>query len=730
MKFFQEQQTVESLPNLAWKASLLDEALLCLAREIGLSSTGNQLPKPLEEWAESTEGEALAHWFNIASAQLGLEAELTEASYRTVEEMLARAGPAVLRLPGEGEARFLLIVKGLRGKLHLLSPSLKKCRVPISLVRECLCRDLEAPLLGPIGRLLQDAGVPAHRQPHALRSILNEQLSGVPIAGCWVLRLSPSANLFSHLRQARVPRSVIALVAYQILLQLLGIAGWALIVKGALAGHFEWVWFMAWALVLFTSIPLQMAMSLTIGLLPLKTATIFKARMLFGTLCLEPEEIRHQGIGQFMGRIIDTQEFETITISGGFNLFFAAVNFCIASVILSVGSGTWLPAALLLLWTGLALLMSWLLFRSTMNWMSHYREMTNDLIERMVGHRTRLAQDSPKNWHNGEDHLLTRYLELSEKMDRIHLIIESVLPRGWLLVGFASIAYGLVNQSFSAEMIAISLGGILLVERSFEALKLGITRLIQLAVAWDQVGPIFAASKRNAESNSKAILEPRSTPQQGASAQNASPSLKDDPLLVMNEVTFRYNERGREILQACNLKVSSRDRILLEGPSGGGKSTLASLMIGMRTPPSGVLLLKGFDRPTLGLDTWRKHVVMAPQFHENHVLSASFSFNLLMGRSWPPHGRDLKEAEEICRELGLGDLLDRMPAGIHQMIGENGWKLSHGERSRLYIARTLLQKAEVIILDESFAALDPENLQRSLHCVLKRAQTLIVIAHP
>jgi ABC-type multidrug transport system fused ATPase/permease subunit len=71
-----------------------------------------------------------------------------------------------------------------------------------------------------------------------------------------------------------------------------------------------------------------------------------------------------------------------------------------------------------------------------------------------------------------------------------------------------------------------------------------------------------------------------------------------------------------------------------------------------------------------------------------------------------------------------------MPAGLQQMVGESGWQLSHGERSRLYIARALLQGADLMILDESFAALDPETLAVALRCVLQRAPTLMVIAHP
>jgi ATP-binding cassette subfamily B protein len=101
-----------------------------------------------------------------------------------------------------------------------------------------------------------------------------------------------------------------------------------------------------------------------------------------------------------------------------------------------------------------------------------------------------------------------------------------------------------------------------------------------------------------------------------------------------------------------------------------------------------------------------------------------------MGRNWPASEAELEEARELCMELGLGPLLERMPSGMMQMVGETGWQLSHGERSRIFLARALLQKAPLTILDESFAALDPETLDACLACVLRRAPTLLVIAHP
>jgi ATP-binding cassette subfamily B protein len=183
-------------------------------------------------------------------------------------------------------------------------------------------------------------------------------------------------------------------------------------------------------------------------------------------------------------------------------------------------------------------------------------------------------------------------------------------------------------------------------------------------------------------------------------------------------------------LQGVAVQVRAGDRLLLEGSSGGGKSTLASLLAGARVPESGLVLFDGLDRETLGAERWRRRIVIAPQFHENHVLMGTFAFNVLLGRGWPPHPGAVEEAEQVCRALGLGPLLDRMPAGMQQVIGETGWQLSQGEKSRLYLARALLQNADVLILDESFAALDPATLRQCLTFVLQTAPTLLVIAHP
>ncbi len=254
--------------------------------------------------------------------------------------------------------------------------------------------------------------------------------------------------------------------------------------------------------------------------------------------------------------------------------------------------------------------------------------------------------------------------------------------------------------------------------QAFWKLARGLSDLAQALIAWEQVEPLFAAAARR-----EVAMPPELAA--GPAADRAA-----QPLLEARELTFRYPDRARPVLDACDLEIAAGDRLLVEGPSGSGKSTLASLVAGLRRPDSGLLLLDGFDRGSLGANGWRRRVAAAPQFHENWVLSETLMFNLLMGRGWPPTGEVMAEAEEVCRALGLGELLERMPSGLQQIVGESGWQLSHGEQSRLFIARALLQKTDLVLFDESFAALDPANLRKCLETVIARSPTLLVIAHP
>jgi ATP-binding cassette subfamily B protein len=132
---------------------------------------------------------------------------------------------------------------------------------------------------------------------------------------------------------------------------------------------------------------------------------------------------------------------------------------------------------------------------------------------------------------------------------------------------------------------------------------------------------------------------------------------------------------------------------------------------------------------TAGVENWRRKIMLAPQFHANHIFSASLAYNLLLGRAWPPGEDDLAAARTVCAEVGLAPLIGRMPLGLDQPVGETGWQLSHGERTRVFLARVLLQQPALMILDETFAALDPETVSLAMQSVLSRPSAVVVIAH-
>jgi ATP-binding cassette subfamily B protein len=348
--------------------------------------------------------------------------------------------------------------------------------------------------------------------------------------------------------------------------------------------------------------------------------------------------------------------------------------------------------------------------------------LTDRLVESMAGHRTRLAQEPRRSRDESEDASLESYLEVSKGLDRPGVALRAMLPRCWLMAGVLALAPAFLAGDRPPTELAIGIGGVVLAYRALRPMAEGVEALLMAAVAWERIGPIWDAASRPEPIGPPAWSLPRSP---GPRATDRGRALLD-----VRDLDFAHEGRSEPVLRRASLRIEAGDRILLEGPSGGGKSTLASLVAGERAPDSGAILVEGLDRGTLGAEGWRRRIALTPQFHENHVLMGTFAFNVLLGRGWPPGPGDLEAAEEVCRGLGLGGLLDRMPAGMFQLVGETGWQLSHGERSRLFLARAMLQGADLVILDEAVAALDPKTLRECLRFVLDRASTLLLIAHP
>lgn len=713
------------LESLSWPAIQGGDAFDALVQKTRLAgplAPGNLEPPAL---LDPHNDASLNRWLVLLAAQVGLEIEAVQITYAELDQALRNSGPALLRiLDGQSSVRLLALQQAHAQHARVVGPDQNSHKVPIADLHALLSASLAAAHAPGLDALLARLALPPHRSPAVRQALLDEQIGGQTIGSGWLIRLPPSSNLWEQLRRAGAGRALLIGVSSYVLSLGLTLAAWALLGRSALNGQFSAATFGLWALLLLAVLPLQMTLSRVVGWVSVHAGALLKQRLLFGITRLQPDQQRLAGAGHFFGQALDGEYVEQLALTGGISALLALFQVATAGAVLVWGAGNSLQGMLLALWLGLLLLLAWRYLSLAQPLADLSRKMTNDLVERMAGHRTRLAQQASTQWHLDEDQQLHQYYQLSARVDRISLFLNTLVTRGWMVIGStACVGWLWTHPTPDAAQFSLQVGGLLLALQALTTFGGGVRSLVDARTAWRQLAPIAQAART-----------PVPTPELTASWFVHSQSARRHPahpwLLQAKALRFHYPAHEQPALQGCTLHIRAGDRLLLEGPSGSGKSTLVSLLAGMRSPDSGQLLLWGMDLRTIGASTWQRQVVMAPQFHENHLFSESLAFNLLMGRRWPPTPQDLAEATLLCQELGLGALLEQMPAGLQQMVGETGWQLSHGERSRVFIARTLLQGAELILLDESFAALDPTNLQHALSCVLRRAPTLLVIAHP
>ena len=729
---------------LSWPISRLGKGIEELARRAGLSPKSKAvltLPAALL----NNQNAELGRWMEWAAERLELEAEPVATPAAELMQLVLDAGPAVIQVQGDGGLEFFLLLKSRWRTVYLIGPDLALHRCKADLLRDVLCGHDEAPYAQEIDNLLGLAQIPTARRPYVRSAMIRELLGASQIGQCWILRASPITSFWTQVRAARLPRRIGWMLAAFGFGYVLEIMGWSLIGMTTLNGQLDTGWMLASGLLMLSLIPVRLLGSWLDATFSLEFGRLLKSRLLTGSLRMDIEITRHLGAGQLLSRVMDSQALESLAFNGGMGVLVSLLELCFAATILVAGAGGWMHLGLLVVWLVLILAFRWNYVKRLRHWTLMRLEMTHDLVERMVGHRTTLAQEIPGRRAEQEDLAMKDYLAASKAMDQAILPVIGVMPRGWMLVGLAGLAPSLIAGGGNIIGLAIGFGGVMLANRALMGISDGLASVSSAGLAWINVSALFhSASKKsmsapylsNAQLSPEVLCADSGTgARMGAVvSMRAGDGVVGHParrvkLVDANQLVFRYHASGEAVLRGADLAIYRGDRILLQGASGGGKSTMASLLVGLRTPESGLLLLNGLDRHTLG-DTWHQLATEAPQFHENHILSGSLAFNLLMGRNWPASDADIEEAKALCVELGLGGLIEKMPSGMMQRVGETGWQLSHGERSRIFLARALLQNAQLTILDESFAALDPQTLEKCLACALKHARTLVVIAHP
>ena len=193
--------------------------------------------------------------------------------------------------------------------------------------------------------------------------------------------------------------------------------------------------------------------------------------------------------------------------------------------------------------------------------------------------------------------------------------------------------------------------------------------------------------------------------------------------VLFENVSFFYRE-DEPIINDLSFKIKPGEHVALVGPTGSGKTTLIRLLCRLYEPQKGNIFIDGLNIKNIPIQSLRKQLGVVLQ--DTFLFSGNVADNLRLDSSV-----DNKRLKEICSELGLDNLLNKLPNGLETYIRERGGNLSSGEKQLLSIARVAIRDPKVLIMDEATAFMDPSTeatLQRDLDRLLEK-RTALVIAH-
>ena len=198
-----------------------------------------------------------------------------------------------------------------------------------------------------------------------------------------------------------------------------------------------------------------------------------------------------------------------------------------------------------------------------------------------------------------------------------------------------------------------------------------------------------------------------------------------DNSIELKDVTYRYKDATRDAVNGVSLKIEPGEHIALVGPSGSGKTTLAELMVRFFDVDNGQILIGGADVKDIDPEVLMKKISFV--FQDSRLIKKSIFENVRLSK---PNATE-EEVIEALTKAQCMDIIDKLPDGIHTVIGEKGTYLSGGEQQRITIARAVLKDAPVLILDEATAFADPDNETKvqAAFDELSKNKTVIMIAH-
>jgi len=191
----------------------------------------------------------------------------------------------------------------------------------------------------------------------------------------------------------------------------------------------------------------------------------------------------------------------------------------------------------------------------------------------------------------------------------------------------------------------------------------------------------------------------------------------------VRQLRFRYGQFDPWILDKASFRVEPGETVAIVGPSGGGKSTLLKILIGIYQPVEGGLLIDGHPIRALGLRAVRDRLGVVMQ--DDQLLSGTIADNV----GFFDTQIDMDRVEQACRQAHVHDDIMRTPMGYHSLIGDMGSILSGGQKQRILLARALYKQPAILFMDEGTANLDPELERRVMASISELKITRIMVAH-
>ena len=230
----------------------------------------------------------------------------------------------------------------------------------------------------------------------------------------------------------------------------------------------------------------------------------------------------------------------------------------------------------------------------------------------------------------------------------------------------------------------------------------------------------YSALLRTVDASVKQAQEILATPQMDISGRDIQPEHFD---ISAENIGFSYDQR--KIIDGVTLKIPEHTTTAIVGPSGGGKTTLTSLLSRFWDVDEGGVMLDGKDVREYSMDALMKNYSFV--FQKVYLFADTIANNIRFGQPDAPMEKVIDAAKKAC----CHDFIMELPEGYETVIGEGGASLSGGEKQRISIARAIMKDSPVIVLDEATANVDPENEADLIEAIdaLTKEKTIIMIAH-